>query len=86
MVYQKHDIGARIQALSLLEVGTPISLITEITGISQRSVYHLKVKAKQRGYDPKVSRVIKVEYVEDGARSGRPKKISEVQREEVIVA
>ena len=47
-----------------------------MTGVSTRSISALKIKARQRGYDPAVSRVLKVEYIEDAPRSGRPKKVT----------
>ena len=79
MVYKRHDIATRIQALALFEAGIPIPRITEFTGIPKRTIYDLQAKAKARGYNPKVSKLLKIEYVEDGARSGRPRNISREQ-------
>jgi hypothetical protein len=39
--------------------------------VSVRSISDLKKKACNRGYDPQVSRVLKIAYVEDAPRSGR---------------
>ena len=77
MVYKKHNIGTNIQALALAEAGTPVQLVSQTTGLAPRTIYHLRVKARARGFDPQVSPMLKLEYVEDGDKSGRPKKISE---------
>ena len=36
-------------------------------------MYRLKKQARDRGYDPAVSRQLKLEYVVDKPRSGRPR-------------
>ena len=68
-------IAQRIQALALVEHGIAAKIVQEVTGVSTRSISALKIKARQRGYDPVVSRVLKVEYIEDAPRSGRPKRL-----------
>ena len=74
-------IAQRIQALALVEHGIAAKIVQEVTGVSTSSISALKIKARQRGYDPTVSRVLKVEYIEDAPRSGRPKKVtSEVEQ------
>ncbi|MCJ1359324.1 MAG: hypothetical protein MMC33_009325 [Icmadophila ericetorum] len=72
---EHHDTGARLQALALVEFGIPPHHVSHWTGISVGSIYRLKKKARQRGYDPKVSRLLKAEYVVDGKRTGRRKKV-----------
>jgi hypothetical protein len=67
-----HDLGQRLQALALAEFGVAQTVVTEITGLSRSSVSRLKKQARERGYDPSVSRALKLEYVEDAPRSGRP--------------
>jgi transposase len=69
----KHSIGARIQAVSFLELNIPHFEITAKTGISKSQIYKLRDKAISRGWDPKVSGIVEVEHVEDTPRSGRPK-------------
>ena len=60
-----HDLGIRLQALILLESNTPIKTITEITGITERSIYRLCTTAKKRGYDPNKSKKLILAYIED---------------------
>ncbi|KAI9776974.1 MAG: hypothetical protein M1839_009118 [Geoglossum umbratile] len=74
MVFKQHDLAVRIQALALVEEGVTVKRVMELTGLARATVYDLKRKTRQRGYDPAVSRVLKMEYVEDAPRSGRPKK------------
>ena len=69
-------IAQRIQALALVEHGIAAKMVQAVTGVSTRSISALKIKARQRGYDPAVSRVLEVEYIEDAPRSGRPKKVT----------
>jgi hypothetical protein len=69
----KHSIGARIQAISFLELNIPHFEITAKTGISKAQIYKLRDKAISRGWDPKVSGIVEVHHVEDAPRSGRPK-------------
>jgi transposase len=73
MSLKQHDIAVRIQALALAEEGIKVARITEITGLSRRTIFYLKKRARDRGYDPARSRVLKMEYVEDAPRSGRPR-------------
>ena len=58
-------IGQRLQALSLIEHGISAKVVQAITEVSIQSISSLKRKARDRGYDPTVSRVLKVEYVQD---------------------
>src|SRR5450432_1046824 len=69
---QRHSIGARIQAITLLEIGIPHWDIKAKTGISKSQVYRLRNKAINRGWDPKISSIVEVHHVEDTPRSGRP--------------
>lgn len=45
----KHSIGARIQAISFLELNIPHFEITAKTGISKAQIYKLRDKAISRG-------------------------------------
>ena len=69
----KHQIGPRIQALTMLQIGIPIRQITALTNLSKSTIHRHHNKAITRGYNPKVSTLIHVSYVEDAKRSGRPK-------------
>src|SRR5450432_211814 len=74
----KHTIGARIQALSYLELGLPIFQIINKTGISKTRIYAIRKEALLHGWDPNISTIIEVYHVDDSTRSGRPKISQEV--------
>jgi transposase len=84
MVYQAFDIATHVQALALFEEGITIKHIIEITGLFRHSIYDLRKRAQQRGYNPTVSRVILMKYIEDAPRSGRPKKATEEKAAELL--
>jgi hypothetical protein len=69
----RHSIGARIQAITLLELGIPHWDIKAKTGVSKSQLYKLQNKAINRGWDPKRSSIVEVYHVEDTPRSRRPK-------------
>ena len=50
---------------------------------SERTVKRLQQKARDRGFDPSVSQIVQISYVEDNTRSGRPRKADEAKLEEV---
>ena len=75
---QRHSIGARIQANTLLEIGIPHWDIKAKTGISKSQVYRLRNKAINRGWDPKISGIAEVHHVEDTPRSRRPQISQEI--------
>ena len=65
----------RLQALALYEAGIPAAAAAERAGIkSAKTVSNILKKAQSRGYDRNVSTILKLEYVSDGAKSGRPRK------------
>ena len=80
----QHDLGTRIQALTLLEAATGVPWITQLTGISKSAIYRLRSTAIARGYDPTISSKLLLAYVEDAPRSGRPKKATEEVKELII--
>jgi transposase len=80
----KGDIATRAQILTLLQKGIPISEITQDTSFARRTIYDILRRAKERRYDPSKDHRILVSYVEDGQRSGRPKKCTPEIEEEVI--
>ena len=61
-----HDLATHAQALALLEEKIPVQRIVEITQMSKTSIFRLRRTAKSRGYNPSISRQLKVEYLEDG--------------------
>jgi hypothetical protein len=69
----RHSIRARIQAITLLELGIPHWDIKAKTGVSKSQLYKLRNKAINRGWDPKKSSIVEVYHVEDTPHSRRPK-------------
>jgi hypothetical protein len=69
----RHSIGARIQAINLLELGIPHWDIKAKTGVSKSRLYKIQNKAINRGWDPKKSSIVEVYHVEDTPRSRRLK-------------
>ena len=75
-----YDSATRAQALTLKLVGFSNANIESITGIQACTVNSILDKAIDRGLRPSESKRILNKHVEDGQRSGRPKK----QTEEVV--
>jgi hypothetical protein len=77
-VKHEHTAAARVQALTLLHCtpGPPSNekydQIYRMIGIPPRSLRQISHTARNRGFDPAVSLIIKDAYVEDAKRSGRP--------------
>jgi hypothetical protein len=69
----KYCNGARIQAVTMLVLGLPTKTIHAFTHISISQINRLFKKAKRRGFNPKVSKIVIVEHVQDKERPGRPK-------------
>lgn len=78
------DAGTRIQALSLLQVKTPIEDIIKRTGFTKSTIYRIQKVAKEHGYDPSKDTTLYLAYVEDTSRVERPKKITPEVEEEII--
>ena len=70
-------------ALTLFFHGVHTSIITKKTGISQAQIYVLKTKALNRGYEVNSDLPLKLEHVIDEPRSGRKKKLTSEQEDEV---
>jgi hypothetical protein len=62
----------RIQAMALAEAGIEKKIAAASAGMTVSSVYRVIKKAKDRGYNKNESSVMKMEYVVDKPRSGRP--------------
>src|SRR5450432_4245561 len=80
----RYDIAQRAQAVTLLVIGSPYDYITTQTGISKRQVQYYLATAKSRGYNPEVSIILKDEYLQDGTRSGRPRKV-DLEEEQALI-
>ena len=74
MVNKHHDLGERIQALTLLTVGWTPAAVSDYTKISQSQIKKIRQKAIDRGFRPEVSTIILLDHVRDAPRSGRPRK------------
>ena len=72
MVETHHDLGERIQALTLLTAGWHVDKIVEYTTLSRPQIYKIAQKARERGFQPDVNHIILAEYCEDAPRYGRP--------------
>lgn len=80
-----YDIVQRTQALTLLQAGRTTKEASVLSGIPVRSISRIQQKAYERGYDPRISTILRLKYIEDGARSGRPKTASSEEIEQAIV-
>src|SRR5450432_4256535 len=72
----RYSIGARIQALTYLELGLPTFQIEAKTRIRKAQIYNIRKKALLRGWIP--DSVIETYHINDSSRSGRPKASQEV--------
>lgn len=57
--------------------GCPLKLVTQKTGITERTLYRIKKTAAERGFRPEEDPRILEAYVEDAERCGRPQTITE---------
>ncbi|PMD12286.1 hypothetical protein NA56DRAFT_652602 [Hyaloscypha hepaticicola] len=80
----RHDVGTRLQALCLFENKVLVLQIKEITRIATSQIYIIWKTAITRGYDPAVSKKLLLSYVEDAPRSGRPPKVTEDIKKQVV--
>ncbi|GME62950.1 hypothetical protein GTA08_BOTSDO00878 [Neofusicoccum parvum] len=69
-----HDIATRVQALTLKVNGFSDKEILEQTGVASRTIRHIYSRARKRGFDPDASKKIELKHIEDGKRTGRPRK------------
>ena len=66
-----HDLGTRIQALALAEAGIAVKIVKAISQLSHQTIYRLKKQARERGYDPEISKQLLLKYVLNKLRSDR---------------
>ena len=81
---KNYTIADRVQALTLAEEGKPYAEISGITGISKSQITRLRKKARERGFDPSVSKQITMEHVQDAPRTGRPEVIDEEKEKKML--
>jgi hypothetical protein len=80
-----HPVTVRVQAVALVMLAKiPISVVSQLTGMAESTIYYLIKNAKQRGYNPDVDPRILERYVVDSHRSGRPKEISQDTKQSII--
>jgi len=80
----RYALAQRAQALTLSSLGYKPRDIASWLKMSERSVYSIIRKARERGFDPQVDARILNHFVEDGYRPGRPKEIKETVEKEVL--
>lgn len=68
-----HSTAVRVQALALAEASISSERIQEITGMDPKVLAGLRRLARERGYDPSVSMILKEEYVLDPPNTSRPR-------------
>lgn len=74
----------RIQAISLVEAGVDKKVAAVMSGMTVSSVYRILQKAKDLGYNKDESTIMKMQYVVDAPRSGRPLKVNSEKKVEVL--
>ncbi len=77
-------VEQRLQALTLAEEDIAIKIVQAIIEVSVRTISDLKKKARQRDYDFKVSRVLKLEYVKNASRSDKSSKITSAVKQIIL--
>ena len=76
-----YDNRTYIQALTMLQMETPVSKIVESTCYDKSTISQINKRARERGYDLSKNTKIYLCYVKDTLRVGRPKKyIPEVEK------
>lgn len=80
-----YPIAVRAQCLTLRAIGKSNREISRMLGPSNRQVRLWLQTAKERGYDPNVSIVLKDEYLIDKPQSGRPHKLSPETLQELLI-
>ncbi|KAK8167941.1 hypothetical protein IWX90DRAFT_126091 [Phyllosticta citrichinensis] len=73
-----HDIATRVHALALKVNGFTDKDILDQTGVASRTIRHIYSRARKRGFDPDKSKRIELRFIEDGKRTGRPRKDANV--------
>ena len=79
-----YGLTTRAQAVVIKALGTPLKLITQITGISGRYIRNLVKKAVENGWN--ANWVLLDNHLKDKPRIGRTKKITPNIKQRVINA
>ena len=86
MAIKNHGLIARAQVLTLHGAGwTPADIHRQLS-ISKPQIRRIITKATERGYDPKISIVVTEEQIIDRPKTGRPKKVSREQIDQLIAS
>jgi hypothetical protein len=79
-----HSPELRVQVLTLWALKIQSPDIGRWLDLPNQTVRNIIKKGKDRGYNPNQSPRVKLEFMDDGKRSGRPKVISEDIKQAVI--
>ena len=79
-----YGLATRAQAIIIKALGTPLKLITQITGISGRHIRNLAKKAVENSWN--TNWVLLDDHLKDKPRIGRTKKITPDIEQRVINA
>ena len=79
-----YGLATRAQAVVMRALGTPLKVITCVTGISSKHISNLLKKAVENGW--RADWVLLDDYLKDKPRPGRKKKITPDLEQKVINA
>ncbi len=71
------SIAQRAQAFALYEVGLSLERIRAWTGLGRSTIFDIRNRAVQRGYDRITNHVFQDIYFREAPRQGRPKAMDE---------
>lgn len=71
---KRYTLAEKVQVLTFLSLNVSYRDIHTWIGVPPRQSQRILQKAKKRGYNPEESKKILHSYVEEGLRSGRPRK------------
>lgn len=80
----RYSLVQRTQCLTLLSLGYSFKFVEDTIKIPEKTSRRILKKAEQRGYHPAEDPRILEHHVEDGARSGRPKEISDAVEKHLL--
>ena len=69
---RKVSITQRAQAMALLEYGVHINEVATISKLSAQTLYNMRKRLRERGYNPEVNTAFEDRFFKDAPRSGRP--------------
>lgn len=83
---KRYTLIEKVQILTLLSIGTPPRQINQWLGVPPIQCKRLLKKARDRGFRPEEDKTILPLYLEDGIKTGRPKKEISMETEAAILA